>query len=145
MENEEDYDSAINIIILSQTYYILKNNQKEYLQKYIMNNYLFKTKKFWEAFVNYSINKEIEESKKTDQINGKNSDNKKIDEEKFSNIVFAQLVPMTDNMIEFGLDINLVEQIILPLIQQYKISPEFSEVVISVINIKKFESIENKF
>ena len=52
---------------------------------------------------------------------------------------------MTDNMIEFGLDINLVEQIILPLIQQYKISPEFSEVVISVINIKKFESIENKF
>ena len=145
VENEEDYDSAINIIILSQTYYILKNNQKEYLQKYIINNYLFKTKKFWEAFVNYSINKEIEESKKTDQINGKNSDNKKIDEEKFSNIVFAQLVPMTDNMIEFGLDINLVEQIILPLIQQYKISPEFSEVVISVINIKKFESIENKF
>ena len=145
VENKEDYDSVINIIILSQTYYIMKNNQKEYLQKYIMNNYLFKTKKFWDAFLKYSINKEIEESKKTEEINGISNENKIIDEEKFNNIVFAQLLPMTDNMIEFGLDINIVEQIILPIIKKYKISPEYSEVVISVINIKKIESIENKF
>ena len=145
VENKEDYDSVINIIILSQTYYIMKNNQKEYLQKYIMNNYLFKTKKFWDAFLKYSINKEIEESKKTEEINGISNENKIIDDEKFNNIVFAQLLPMTDNMIEFGLDINIVEQIILPIIKQYKISPEYSEVVISVINIKKIESIANKF
>ena len=140
VEKEEDFDSAVNIIILSQTYYITKNNQKEYLQKEIMNNDLFKTKKFWETFVNYSINKEIELSKKTDELNGVNMINDKENEEKYSNIVFAQLVPMTDNMIEFGLDINIVEEIILPLIKQYKISEEFSEVVISVINIKKQEA-----
>ena len=140
VEKEEDFDSAVNIIILSQTYYITKNNQKEYLQKEIMNNDLFKTKKFWETFVNYSINKEIELSKKTDELNGVNKINDKENEEKYSNIVFAQLVPMTDNMIEFGLDINIVEEIILPLIKQYKISEEFSEVVISVINIKKQEA-----
>ena len=140
VEKEEDFDSAVNIIILSQTYYITKNNQKEYLQKEIMNNDLFKTKKFWETFVNYSINKEIELSKKTDELNGVNMINDKENEEKYSNIVFAQLVPMTDNMIEFGLDINIVEEIILPLIKKYKISEEFSEVVISVINIKKQEA-----
>ena len=138
IEKEEDYESAVNIIILSQTYFIIKNNKKEYLQKEIMDNELFKSKKFWETFVNYSINKEIELSKKTDEKNGiKNND--KENEEKYSNIVFAQLVPITNNMIEFGLDINIVEEIILPIIKQYNIIPEFAEVVTSTINIKKVE------
>ena len=104
-----------------------------------MNNELFKTKKFWETFVNYSITKEISLSKKTDMENGIIINDEKEKEEKESNIVFAQLVPITDNMIEFGLNINIVEEIILPLIKKYKISPEFSEVVISAINNKKQE------
>ena len=142
IESEGDYDSAVNIIILSQTYYIIKNNKKEYLQKVLMDNELFKTKKFWETFVNYTIAKEISLSKITDMENGNIMNDDKEKEEKYSNIVFAQLLPMTDNMIEFGLDINLVEEIIFPLIKQYKISPEFSEVVISAINNKKQE-LEN--
>ena len=139
IEIEGDYDSAINIIILSQTYYIIKNNKKEYLQKAIIDNELFKTKKFWETFANYSITKEISLSKKTDMENGIIMNDDKEKEEKYSNIVFAQLVPITDNMIDFGLDINIVEEIIIPLIKQYKINPEFSEVVISAINNKKQE------
>ena len=139
IESEQDYESAINIIILSQTYYLIKNNQKEYLQKTIMNNELFKTKKFWETFVNYSINKEIELSQKTDEKNGVVINYKKEKEEKYSNIVSAQLVPITVNMIDFGLDINIVEEIILPIIKQYKISPEFAEVVMTTINMKKEE------
>ena len=139
IESEQDYESAINIIILSQTYYLIKNNQKEYLQKTIMNNELFKTKKFWETFVNYSINKEIELSQKTDEKNGVVINDKKEKEEKYSNIVSAQLVPITVNMIDFGLDINIVEEIILPIIKQYKISPEFAEVVMTTINMKKEE------
>ena len=139
IESEQDYESAINIIILSQTYYLIKNNQKEYLQKTIMNNELFKTKKFWETFVNYSINKEIELSQKTDEKNGVVINDKKEKEEKYSNIVSAQLVPITVNMIDFGLDINIVEEIILPIIKHYKISPEFAEVVMTTINMKKEE------
>ena len=142
IESEGDYDSAVNIIILSQTYYIIKNNRKEYLQKVLMDNELFKTKKFWETFVNYTIAKEISLSKITDMENGNIMNDDKEKEEKYSNIVFAQLLPMTDNMIEFGLDINIVEEIIFPLIKQYKISQEFSEVVISSINNKKQE-LEN--
>ena len=139
IESEQDYESAINIIILSQTYYLIKNNQKEYLQKTIINNELFKTKKFWETFVNYSINKEIELSQKTDEKNGVVINDKKEKEEKYSNIVSAQLVPITVNMIDFGLDINIVEEIILPIIKQYKISTEFAEVVMTTINMKKEE------
>ena len=139
VESDKDYDSAVNIIILSQTYYIMKNNNKEYLQYAIMNNELFKSKQFWETFINYSIDKEIALSKETDEKNGVNTDNDKENEEKYSNIVFAQLVPITNNMIEFGLDVNIAEEIILPLIEKYKISPELSEAVLATINIKKQE------
>ena len=133
IEGDTDYDSAINIIILSQTYYKIKDGVKEYLQKEIMNNELFKSQKFWEMFANYSITKEV--------LNCKISDNAEDHdiEQSYSNIVFAQLIPMTDNMIDFGLDINVVESIILPFTKKYKFNPELQETVASIINSKKIE------
>ena len=133
IEGDTDYDSAINIIILSQTYYKIKDGVKECLQKEIMNNELFKSQKFWEMFANYSITKEV--------LNCKISDNAEDHdiEESYSNIVFAQLIPMTDNMIDFGLDINVVESIILPFTKKYKFNPELQETVASIINSKKIE------
>ena len=133
IEDDIDYDSAINIIILSQTYYKIKDGVKEYLQKEIMNNELFRSQKFWEMYANYSITKEV--------LNCKISDNAEDHdiEESYSNIVFAQLIPMTDNMIDFGLDINVVESIILPFTKKYKFNPELQETVASIINAKKIE------
>ena len=128
VESDEDYESAVNIIILSQTYYITKNNDKKYLQNSIMNNAFFKRKKFWEAFLNYLINKEIADH------NGKSTDN--------TNIAFAQLISMINNMIEFELDVNIIEEIIFPLIEKYKISPELTELIFSPLNDKKKE-LEN--
>ena len=136
VESDMDYDCAINIIILSQTYYILKNNNREYLQNAIVNNELFKSKQFWEIFTNYSIEKEIAQNKENDNKNGLNI-NSKESEEKYSNIVFSHLFPITNNMIEFGLDANIVEEIVVPLIDQYKISPELAETVLATINMKK--------
>ena len=137
IESDKDYDCAINIIILSQTYYLLKNNNKEYLQNSIMNNEFFKTKQFWETFVNYSIEKELAQNKESK--NGLN-ENSKESEDNYSNIgniVFSQLLPLTDNMVDFGLDLNIIEEIVVPLIKQYKISPELSETVLSMIKMKK--------
>ena len=139
VEIDEDYDSAVNIIILSQTYYIMQNNKKVYLQNAIMKNDLFKGKKFWDTFINYVINKEIALSKETDEKIGVTNENDKESEEKYSNIAFAQIVPMINNMIEFELDINIIEEIIIPVIEKYKISPEFSEVIFAPINEKKKE------
>ena len=143
VENEKDYESAVNIIILSQTYYTIRNNKKEYLQNVLMNNEYFKTKKFWEAFIRYSIDKEIASSKKSDEINGVVNQDEKETEENYSNIVFAQLVPLNDNMIDFGININIIEEIISPIIKQYKISQELAEVIYSVINNKKLELQNN--
>ena len=140
VESEEDFDSAINIIILSQTYYINKNNKKEYLHNAIMNNELFKSKKFWETFINYSIDKEIEKCKQNDKKNCKNI---KENEANNGNIAFAQLMSMINNMIEFELDINIVEEIILPIIKQYKIDVESVEAIYAPINEKK-KDIKNE-
>ena len=137
VESEEDFDSAINIIILSQTYYKNKNNKKEYLHNAIMNNELFKSKKFWQTFINYSIDKEIEKSKQNYEKNSKEN------EANNGNIAFAQLMSMINNMIEFELDINIVEEIILPIIKQYKIDTDSVEAIYAPINEKK-NDINNK-
>ena len=136
IETDMDYESAINLIILSQTYYIIKEGKKEYLQKQIMNNDFLKTKKFWEMYAKYSITKAV-----SNCVIQENAEDKEI-EESFSNIVFAQLLPITDNMIDFGLDINIVEGIILPFINQYKIGPELAITITSVIDAKKLEAQE---
>ena len=139
VESNQDYEAAVNMIILSQTYYITKNNNKEYLQNAIMKNDLFKSKKFWETFIIYLIEKETEKSKKEELINGQVTENEKENEEKLSNIAFAQIVPITNNMFEFGLDANTIEEIVLPFIETYKISPELSEIMKATINSKRLE------
>ena len=131
IDKNTDYDSMINIIILSQTYYAIKEGKKEYLQKEIMKNDIFKTKNFWETYVNFSIMKEISICPIGD--NYEDEDIK----DRYSNIVFSQIVPITNNMIDFGLDINIVESIIQPIIERYNISKELAGTVISVINEEK--------
>jgi hypothetical protein len=136
IEGDIDYDSAINIIILSQTYYLNKDGKKEYIQKQIMNNELFKSQKFWEMYANYSITKEV-----ANCIISENAEDHDI-EESYCNIVFAQLIPMADNMIDFGLDINIVESIILPFTKKYKFNSELQESITSMIDAKKIEAQE---
>ena len=96
-----------------------------------MKNDIFKTKNFWETYVNFSIMKEISICPIGD--NYEDEDIK----DRYSNIVFSQIVPITNNMIDFGLDINIVESIIQPIIERYNISKELAGTVISVINEEK--------
>ena len=132
-----DYECMINIIILSQTYYVIKEGKKEYLQKEIMNNNIFKTKNFWETYANFSIMKEISVCPVGDNVEDEDI------QTKYSNIVFTQLVPITNNMLDFGLEINIIENIILPLIEKYNINKDLAGTIIAIINEKKNE-IEQK-
>lgn len=59
IEIEKDYDSAVNIIILSQTYYITRNNERNYLQNVLMNNKMFKTKNFGNLWLNFLLIKKL--------------------------------------------------------------------------------------
>lgn len=133
-ERDNDFHSIKNAIILSQTYYIkTDNNNKLYLQKNIENNKIFKSKSFWEEFLQYSISKEIVVSINNDTKNGTLlKENKKDSDDKKSNIAFSQILPYADNMREFGLDKETIQEIIYPIINQYKINPESIEVIKSL-------------
>ena len=138
IERDKDFHAVKNAIILSQTYYVKNNdNTKIYLQKLIQNNKLFKSKKFWEDIIDYSISKEIVTSVNNDVKNGTLlTINSKENDDKKSNIAFSQILPYADNMLDFGLDKETIKEIIFPIINTYKINAESIEAIKAVINNK---------
>ena len=129
--NDSDYYSAKNCIILSQTFYKKKDEQKIFLQEEIKNNPLFKNKLFWDDFILYSIQVGITESISSN-LNYMNGDIKQ-----YNNIVFAQLIPLADNMIEFGLDKEVIKELINPKIEYYKLSEESKKIIMDILEPKK--------
>ena len=137
-KSENDFHCIEMVIILSKTYYILKDTKKIYLQNLIIDNSKFKTKEFWEELLLYSISKEVARS-------NKETDNKL--KTKNENIIFSQLLSSIDNMFDFGLDDNLIKEIIEPKIEYYKISDNLkdtiNDVIVSKIKAKNDKKNEN--
>ena len=52
----------------------------------------------------------------------------------YANIVFAQLVPISDNMIEFGLDRKKIKEIIKPIIKHYNMDEESINIIDDVLH-----------
>ena len=139
VKRDNDYHSVKNAIILSQTYYVKTNDKdgKKYLQKIIQDNDLFKSKQFWEEFLEFSINREIVMSVNNDVKTGNIlKENRRETEDKMSNIAFAQILPYADNMIEFGVQKEIIQDVVFPKMTQYKMSNELIETIKSVINNK---------
>ena len=137
VQRDNDFHAVKNAIIISQTYYIKgeKENDKIYLQKRIQNNEIFKSQKFWEEFLEFSINKEIVNCVSNDVKSGNIlKENRKETEDKMSNIAFSQIVPYTDNMKEFGLDKEIIKQVVFPRMEKYKMSDELIESIKGIID-----------
>jgi len=135
IERDKDFHCAKNIIILSQTYYYLKSGKKIYLQEKIKDNELFRKDDFWKECLEYTIEKEIVNSVKTDSENGTLiKENQKESDNFYGNIVFAQLVPLSDNMIEFGLDRKKIKEIIKPIIKHYNMNEQSIDVIDDIIH-----------
>ena len=135
VERDKDFHSAKNVIILSQTYYYLDDGKKIYLQEKIKEYKLFSNVNFWKEYVEFSIEKEIVKSIKSDTKNGTLiKETQKESDDLYANIVFAQLVPISDNMIEFGLDRKKIKDIIKPIIKHYNMSEQFITIIDDVIH-----------
>ena len=137
VQRDNDFHAVKNAIIISQTYYIKgeKDNDKIYLQQRIQNNEIFKSKKFWEEFLEFSINKEIVNCVSNDVKSGNIlKENRKETEDKMSNIAFAQIVPYADNIKEFGLDKEIIKQVVFPKMEKYKMSNESIESIKGIID-----------
>ena len=142
-EKEKDYDSTINCIILSQTYYCeivnkeTNKKEKKYLVEGIKNNKWLNNIEFWEGMVKLMIEKEI---KKNEAIN--QNKNEKENKSNINNAVFSQLFSFSSNMMEFNINKKDIQNIVEKFGKQYELEKEMLDSVLDNINSK--DKIEEK-
>ena len=117
---EKDKNIEGLIIILSQTFYIIKNEKKIYLQEIIKNHDLFKREEFWKKHLEDIINEEIykiEENEKSLRI----VFSKELKVKKIKELIIAKIIPFSNNMLEFGASKESILKIINPIMDKYNL------------------------
>ena len=139
---EKDFHSIEMAIIISKTYYISENGKKLYIQNLLKNKDYFKDNNFWQQLLIYSISKEVIRSKKSNE-KGINQNNNIINENN-DNIIFSQILSLIDNMSDFGVEGEMIKQIIEPELDYYKINNNFKLTINEVIDTKIKSDKKNK-
>ena len=144
LSNDKDIFATKNIIILSQTYYKKDDKEKEYLQNTILNHKLLKNPKFWEELFVFEMSKEIQKISKIEMnnntINNSSEDSKlENNKNKFSKLAFGQIMTLSNNMIEFGLQPKEIYKIMEPKIKYYQLSKDLIISIKSVLGIEEEE------
>ena len=139
-EIENDYESVKNCIILSQTFYIDdKDHNKIYLFESIIDNKWLTSTEFWYGVIECMIDQEFQKNESSNkEINEKETEEEKA--KRISNIAFSQVLPYTNNMLDFKMDKNVILEVINSFVEKYKIESDFAEAIIN--NVK--ETIINK-
>ena len=146
---DEDYHMAKTVMVLSQTYFkIDENNNKYYLQNIIKEHKLFKNLQFWEKSLDSSLKNEINRVKKIRNEN--EGDNKLLEDENkiieddievYNDIAFGQIVSTVNSMIDFDINKEYIKQIIEPKIVEYKLN-ENHKININLVMDNKEEPIK---
>ena len=131
-EKENDFENAKNCIILSQTFYYEENEKKIYIFDSIKNNNWLNSVVFWKGIIDFMIQSEIQRNKSVNPILNNESENET--KRKISNIGFSQLLPFSSNMKDFGIEKNVILEIIDEFINKYNIENNFAEIIRSNIN-----------
>ena len=132
---KKDYDAfpAKNVIVLSQTYYMIEKEEKIYIQEDIKEHEIFKDNKFWENLFNFFMNKEIQKLRKSFDLNEEKSDEKS----HYNKLAFGQIMTICNNMLEFGYNKDDIYKFIEPKIKHYNLDE------ISISSIKCVLGFEN--
>ena len=128
---EKDNKKISNfLIILSQTFYLMKNGKKYFLQKELKNCEYFRDSKFWISNLEDMIK---DEKEKFDIQTAKNnlifSEDKK--KKKMEEIVFTKIASIIASLNGFELEKEKIDEIISSTITKYKLSDE----TINTINL----------
>ena len=145
-EKDKNYENARNCIILSQTFFYEKNNQKYYLFEKIRNHKWILSNDFWFKFINQMIEQEIDkfvishpEITKEQILN----DSEKISEKmkfKLSELIFSQLLSYVNNMNELKLELKNIVQIAEAFCQKYNfLGEEHKKSIFGLLSDKKEE------
>ena len=119
LEKENDYESYKLIIILACSLYKPseeKNKPRVFLQNYIFDFSMWKNFNFWKNLIQYEINEEMTKQKKYNIFNKENEEYKL---KRIHLIVKSQLNTYLFNMISFGVDNMIMNDIILYFTNNY--------------------------
>ena len=86
----------------------------------------------WRNSLDYFINQEIE------KFNNIPNPNLKQSKSKINELIFAQLIATTNNMLEFDLDISTIEKINNDILNKYEINEDSKKIILmNIIENKK--------
>ena len=116
-----------------------------------MNHEIFKDRKFWEELFIFEMTKEIQKISNMEKNNEiettieleKNED---FNRNKYSKLAFGQIMTISTNMLEFGLNPDEIYKIIEPKIKYYQLSQDLINTIKTILfNTSDVEEInENK-
>ena len=118
LEKENDFDSYKIIIILACSLYKTSeeiNKPRIFLQNYIIDFSMWKRFDFWKDIIKYEINEEMIKQKKFNMFNKENEEYKF---KRMNSIVKSQLNTYLFNMISFGVD-NIIMNNIISYFKNY--------------------------
>ena len=123
------------VIILSQTFYIMKDGKKKYLQKVIKSHPLFKKETFWSNHMNDIIDEEIIKMK-NDEKNLNNKITEQNKKKKIYEIMLSKIIPISSYMNDFDLEEEIILKIINNIFEKYNIDEESKAMIISLLEKK---------
>ena len=140
---EQDKNSEIqfSLVILSETYYKMENDEKVYILSTIKGNKLFHEINFWNDYINTSILKEVERNLKIDLRYMKKNTQTGNKKRNFDKLVFAQMFPIIKTILEFELEDDKLNKLIENLVSYYNIDETSKKILFEMIN---FKGTENK-
>ena len=140
-KQDKNFDNQFALVILSQTYYKVENDEKVYILNSIKGNKLFHELDFWNDFINKSILREVEKNVKYDLKCMKNNTQTIKKQKNFDKLIFAQMFPIIKTMIEFELEDDKLNKLIENLVSYYNIDETSKKILFDMIN---FKGTENK-
>ena len=133
-KNEYKIDLFISrlAIILSQTFFCIKNNKKVYIQNEIKSEKVFHSIDFW----HYLIKKNIEREEQKVIENGKiniEEENELNRNKRKNNVALAQMIPYITGMKGFDVGLDNIKKVANSFIDEYKITEENKQIIYKCI------------
>ena len=113
-KSEEDFNIIKNAIIMSQTFYFYKNEEKIYLINKIKGHKLFLEAEYFSKYLKYYINENIYNSNKNEIV--------KASLEHKDDIIFSHILPFFNYMNQLDVPIELIKKIIDSIDAEFKFS-----------------------
>ena len=122
------------MIILSQTFYIIKDNDKYFLQNELKNKKYFRTSQFWFDHLDENIQSELTKFEADTKRNGiiLTKERKKL---KIKEVIFSKFASLVASLGGFELEKETIDKILLPLFDKYNITNEMKESIYRLIEI----------